>query len=160
KEAQERQTAFRTLLTSGKANVAAKQYDAAVLALTEATKLNPTDAEAKAALAEAQQAKSQAAVDAKTAAQAQKKAEEHQKWMGEGRVALSAKQYDTAARAFREAGRVLPGDQSATAFLKQAEDGKAAAAAAVTAEAKRKEEEQKRAVEVQKLLAQGRTALG
>jgi colicin import membrane protein len=160
KEEKERRTAFRTLLSSGKANLAAKQYDAAVLALTEATKLDPADAEAKAALAEAQKAKAQAAGDAKAAAEAKRKADEHQKWMGEGRVALSAKQYDAAIRAFREAGRVLPGDQSAAAFLKEAEAGKAAATTAVAAEAKRKEEEQKRSAEVQKLLAEGRAALG
>jgi tetratricopeptide (TPR) repeat protein len=150
---------FRTLRESGKANLAAKQYDAAVLSLGEAVKLNPADADARAALEEAQKARDATRADVRAQAEAQKKAEAYQKWLGEGRVALAAKQHDTAINAFREAQKVLPGDQSSAAFLREAEQGKRQAAAAVVAEAHRRDDEQKRAGDVQKALSTGRTAL-
>jgi tetratricopeptide (TPR) repeat protein len=159
KDDADRQANFRTLVAGGKANLAAKQYDAAALSLAEAVRLNPADAEAKAALAQAQQAQTTARVDAPANAEADRKAAAYQKWVGEGRVALSAKQYDTAINAFREAQKLLPGDQASAALVQEAERGQREANAAGTAETRRRDEDQKRIGEVRKALAAGRTAL-
>jgi tetratricopeptide (TPR) repeat protein len=159
KDEEQRQAAFRKLLDSGRANLAARRYDAAVLALAEAVKLNPGDAAAQAALQEAEKARSTATAGARSQAEAKKKADEYQKWMGDGRRALAGKQYDIAIQAFREAQKVLPGDQGSAAFLKEAEKAKADAAAALAAEVQKREEEQKRAADVEKALSRGRTAL-
>src|SRR5262249_46825852 len=97
--------------------------------------------------------------DEQAKAAAQQRTEEYQKWMGEGRVALAARQWDAAIKAYREAQRVLPGDFSSAAFLKDAEKHKSDEAAAVTAQARKRDEERRRAGEVQKALTAGRTAL-
>src|SRR5262249_36096921 len=54
-EEQQRQLAFRKLIDGAKANMAAKQFDAAVSNLTEAQKLSPADREVQALLTEAKQ---------------------------------------------------------------------------------------------------------
>jgi tetratricopeptide (TPR) repeat protein len=158
KEEADRQANFRTLRDTGKANLAAKQYDAAAVALGEAVKLNPADADARAALAEAEKGRAAARAGA-AKAEADRKAAAYQKWLGEGRVALAAKQYDTAINAFREAQKVLPGDQASAAFLQEAERGKREAAAAGVADSHQREAEQKRAADVRQAVAAGRTAL-
>ncbi len=159
KEDQERQAAFQKLLDSGKASVAAKQYDAAAVALNEALKLKPNDPAAKAALQEAEKGKTVAVVDAARAAENKKKLEEYQKALADGRLALSTKQYDAAIKAFREAQKLLPGDQASANCLADAEKAKKDAADVLAAEAKKREEERKRAADLQRLLTQGRAAL-
>src|SRR5205085_6277942 len=109
---------------SGKANLAAKQYDAAVLALTEARKLNPGDPSVNAALQEAEKARAAHGAGARSQAEARKKAEQYQKRLSEGRLAASAKQYDAAIQALKEAQKLLPGDQASAALLKDVEKAK------------------------------------
>lgn len=108
---------FQKLLESGKVNLRARKYDAAVLALAEALRLFPNDEDAKAAHAEAL-AKLEG--DANAKAGVQRKAAEYQKLMADGRRAQSAKQYDKALEAFRAAQRLLPGDQAAAQFAQDA----------------------------------------
>ncbi len=150
---------FRRLLESGQANLANKRYDAAVLALNEALKLKPGDPSASQARAQAEKARQQAALDAGAAAEGKRKAEAYQKAMGEGRVALSGRQYDAAIKAFSAAQKQQPGDQASTAFLREAQKGRDGAQAALAAEAKKRADEAQRAVNVQKAVAAGRTAL-
>jgi hypothetical protein len=119
---------FQKLLDSGKGNLAAKNYPAAVLSLTEAGKLFPDNAEAKAALADAQ---ARMAGDEQAKAELQKKTDQYQKAMADGRLALKLKQYDRAADAFRGALRLVPGDQAADGLLKDAIKVKSDADAAI-----------------------------
>src|SRR5262249_31136211 len=146
-------------LESGQANLANKQYDAAVVALTEALKLNPGNPAATKLRDEAEKARAAAAGSAEAVAEAKKKAEAYQKVMNEGRLALTGRQYDAAIKAFAEAQKLLPGDQSSANFLKDAQKAKADADAAIAAEAKRRAEEVQRAADVQKALNAGRAAL-
>jgi tetratricopeptide (TPR) repeat protein len=152
---QAKETAFRTLLESGKSNLAARRYEAAVAALAEAVKLKPDDAAAKAALGQAEQARGASAGDARTRAE-QKNAAEYQQRLGAGRAALAARQYDVALESFREAQRLLPGDQTAAAFIKEAEQGKqgAAAQAAQDGQKAREAEAARRRAEEARLKAQ------
>ncbi|HLW67704.1 MAG TPA: hypothetical protein VKS79_20475, partial [Gemmataceae bacterium] len=127
-EDEQKKALFEKLLDSGKANLAKKNYPAAVLSLTEASKLFPNNAEVKATLAEAQTG---LAGDAQAKAELQGKADLYQKLMADGRLALKLKQYDKAADAFRGALRLLPEDQAADALLKNALKAKADADAAI-----------------------------
>jgi hypothetical protein len=130
-EDEQKKVMFETLLDSGKANLAAKNYAAAVLSLTEASKLFPQNAEAKAALADAQ---AQVAGDAQAKAETQRKSEQYQRLLAEGRLSLKLKQYDKAADAFRGMLRLMPGDKAADSLLQDAVKAKADAEAAVAAQ--------------------------
>jgi tetratricopeptide (TPR) repeat protein len=151
-----RDAAFRQYLDGGKANLAAKQYESAVVALREAVKLKPGDKDAADALQQAEKGLADAKLDAE---QTRKKQESYQKLMGDGRTALAARQYDAAIQAFTEAGALLPGDKSAAGFLADARKAKGDADAVRDAEAKKREQEQQRAAAVQKALTQFRAAL-
>lgn len=143
---------FRKLLDSGKANLAAKRYDAAALSLAEALKLFPNDAEAKAAYADA---RAQIDADAGAMAEMQRKSAEYQSRMTDGRRAMAAKQYDKALEAFRAAQRLVPGDAAAVQF---AQDALAAKSAAEKA-AMEKTQQQKKAMDLANALAKVRAAL-
>jgi tetratricopeptide (TPR) repeat protein len=110
---------FQKLLASGKANLTAKppQYEAAVLSLSEALKLYPNDPDAKAVYAEA---RSKIESNAAAKAEMERKADEYQKLMAEGRRAMSLKQFDKALASFRAANRLVPGDRAATQFAQDA----------------------------------------
>lgn len=136
---------FERLLQSGQANLKAKQYDAAAVALSEALKLKPGDAAARAALQDAEAGRTKAAANVQAAEAAKKKTEAYQKLIGDGRLALEAKRYDDAIKAFGEAQKLLPGDQTSTRFLKDAQQAKADAAAAVAAAAKKQTEDAQKA---------------
>ncbi len=60
-EAAQRESAFRQFLDGGKANLAAKHYDAAVVSFKEAVRLKPADKDAAAALQTAEKASADAA---------------------------------------------------------------------------------------------------
>ncbi|MCI0683416.1 MAG: hypothetical protein L0Y71_15030 [Gemmataceae bacterium] len=150
---------FQRLLQSGRANLKAKQYDAAAVALTEALKLNPGDAAATAALKDAEAGRKKPAVDAKAAAAAKQKTEAYQKLIGDGRLALETKRYDDAIKSFSAAQKLLPGDQTSAGYLKEAQQAKSESVAAVAAAAKKRAEEIQRKSDVRRALTQGRTAL-
>jgi tetratricopeptide (TPR) repeat protein len=128
-EDEQKKATFQTLLDKGKANLAAKNYQAALLSLTEAGKLFPENAEAKAALAEAE---SKLGSDAK--ATLQRKAEQYQKFLADGRLAMKLKYYDQAMEQFRSAVRLVPGDMAAESLFADAQKAKAEADAAVTSQ--------------------------
>jgi cytochrome c-type biogenesis protein CcmH/NrfG len=124
----EQQTTFRTLLDAGLANLASKQFDAAVVALDEALKLRPGDPEAVAARqrAETGRAASKAAL---AQADFQKKAEQYQKWMTEGRTLFTTGDYTAAVAAFAQAQQLFPGDRASAQLREQAEQARAQQAA-------------------------------
>jgi tetratricopeptide (TPR) repeat protein len=123
-EAQQNLAAFRKLLDSAKANIAAKQYDAALVAINEALKLQPNDPQAQAALKEVQTAQAMAARGAQAQAEAKKRRDQYEQHMQRGRTAMGLKNWDGAAEAFRAAQQVLPGDMASAQFLKDVEKAK------------------------------------
>src|SRR5262249_46943935 len=135
REEQDRKAAFQKLLESGKANLTAGRFDAAVLALQEALKLNPTDADAEAALAQAQ---AEGGPDAQAKAEMQRKATEYGRLIGDGRRAMADKQYDAALRNFRDAQQVIPGDEAANRLVEEAK-------AALSADTQKRQEEARKA---------------
>lgn len=150
-----RLTSFQRMLKSGQANMAAKQYDAAVANLTEAVKLSPGDATAVAALKQAEKARAGTAPDPA----AQKNLAAYQKHISDGRFAMTGKRYDEAIKAFSEAQKLLPSDQAAKDLLGEAQKGKKDAADTLVVAAQKQAEALKRSQDVQKALALGRTAL-
>jgi tetratricopeptide (TPR) repeat protein len=108
---------FRKLLDSGKANLAAKKYEAAVVPLREAVKLKPADSEATAALKDAENRL--AAVQADDAA-AKKRQTEYQGLLQKGRDALQAKRLDEAVQTLTAATKLMPSDAASQDLLRQA----------------------------------------
>jgi tetratricopeptide (TPR) repeat protein len=156
---QARLAKYRTALEMGRAHLAAKRYDAAVAALTEATKLNPGDPAAAAALKEAEAGRAGSQAESARQVTQKQNAEAYQKWMADGRAALAGQRYDAAIQAFREAQKLQPTDPAAAAALKQAELARDSARTAADAAARQKLEEAQRAERVRQLLAAGRSAL-
>jgi len=156
REQQERAAEFKRLMDAGKANVAARQYDAAVAAFTEAQKLDPANKEVKSALADALKARS---VVEKDAADAARRTQQYQKLVQEGKLAMTSKQYDLAIKAFTEAQKLQPSDAVVARLIDEARQQKTAEAEAVRAEARRREEDSRRAAEVKKSLAEAKLAL-
>ncbi len=156
---QERMTKYREALATGRAHLAAKRYDAAVAALTEAAKLNPGDPAAAAALKEAEAARTASQAEAARQLAQKQNAAAYQKWMADGRAALATQRYDAAVQAFHEAQKLQPADPAAAAALKQAETARASARAAADLATKQQQEAAQRAERVRQLLATGRTAL-
>lgn len=158
-EDQARLAKYRTALETGRAHLAAKRYDAAVASLTEATKLNPGDPAAAAALKEAEAGRAASQAEAARQQARKQTADAYQKWMADGRAALAGQRYDAAIQAFREAQKLQPADPAAAAALKQAEQARDGARTAADAAARQKQEEAQRAERVRQLLAAGRSAL-
>lgn len=155
-EEQERLTTFKRLLEAGQANLANKKFDAAVLTLTEALKLDPTNARALQLKGEAEKARQQSGADV---AEAKKRADLYQKAMSDGRYALQSKQYDAAIKAFGEAQKLLPDDRSSADFLKDAQKAKTDAQTVLAAEAKKRADEVQRSAELKRALDQARAGL-
>ena len=112
-EDQAKRDSFKRLLASGKANLAAKRYEAASLALGEALKLFPNDRDAKEALAEAN---AKAAAEGPADVNSQQRAAKYQGLMSDGRRFLAAKQYDKALQAFHDAQTLMKVDKAAEEF--------------------------------------------
>src|SRR5262245_30052711 len=155
----DRQKNFQRLLDSGKANLANKQFDAAKLALTQALVLKPGDPDATTSLQAVDKALSTVKLDAGAKEAAEKKAASYQKFMDEGRLALSTKRVDDAIRAFSAAQKLVPGDKASQGFLLDAQKAKQDADAAAALAAQKQAEEVKRAAALQKALTDGRAAL-
>jgi tetratricopeptide (TPR) repeat protein len=176
------QTAYAKLLDEGRRLLAQGKYDAAVSALQNARQLRKTD-EVERVLSEAREkqakAQAQARVDLvrrqaeekarrEQADQEQKRQEEARRsaqvkqLVTTGRTALSAKQFDVAARALGEASKLAPSDPEvvkAQRDLEQARNAAEKARAAQEAEARKQQDEQKRRAEAARLTAQGQAAM-
>lgn len=121
-----------------------KDLDDAAQALSEAAKLAPKDPVVIKAQDELRQAR--LAVDKK------KKQADYDAAIKAGREALAGQRYDAAIQSFTEATQLLPGDQRATALLRQARQAKA------DAEAARAMAEQRQA-NLLRLMAAGQAAM-
>src|SRR5262249_16765862 len=140
-ETAKQQADLRKLLDGGKANLDAKNYDAAIVALREAVRLDPKNAEAAKLLQDAQKGQAAITLNAQQEAERKRKLDEYQKAMERGRLALSTKQYDLAIAAFRDALKVLPDDKTAAGFIADAEKAKGDAARLLAEETRKREEE-------------------
>src|SRR5262249_8638333 len=118
-----REEQYQALLKSGQAALAAKRFDEAIKAFTDAGQLMPGDKTGPDLAREAQRqrdaqaaadlaAKNKAAADlaARAKAEAAQKAAQVQQLLDAGRKALAVKQFDAAAKAFGEAGKLAPND--------------------------------------------------
>ena len=136
KDQQDKQANFQQLLDAGKANIDGKQYDAAIVTLTNALKIRPTDVNALAALKMAQQGQAAAVLDVQAQSEAKKKRDQYEKLMQHGQTALGLKNYDAAIVAFNSAQTVLPGDVNSSRLLKESQNLKAEAVASNEAKLK------------------------
>jgi tetratricopeptide (TPR) repeat protein len=130
KQAKERQDQAATLarqLAVGKKNLDAKQFDAAIVAYTEAVRIDPKNPEANAGLQSAQAAQKELAKDATAIAAAQKKREDYEIAMRKGRAALGLKQYADALGFFQQAQGILPGDAASAELIQDTTKLKATA---------------------------------
>jgi tetratricopeptide (TPR) repeat protein len=112
-------TDYDNALRAGRAALAAKKYDDAIKAFTEAGKILPGDRDAAALLKDAQNAK-----DAEA-----KKNDDFTKLMAAARNAMGAKKYDDAIKAYTDALKVMPGDKDAAKGLNDARQAADAAKA-------------------------------
>jgi colicin import membrane protein len=162
-ERKKKQAEYQQAMKAGRDAVAAKRYDEAIKAFTEAGRLLPGDRDAALLLQQSAWARDEA--KAAMDAEARKKQEEEKRraefnrLMADGRAALAAKRYDDAVKAFGEALKLQPGDRTANALLQQAARAREDAKAAMDAEARKKQDEEKRRAEFNRLMASGRQAL-
>ncbi|MBI1829964.1 MAG: tetratricopeptide repeat protein [Planctomycetes bacterium] len=150
---------FARLVKSGRDNLAAKHFEAAVANLSEAVKLNPTDASVQSDLKKAIAGRDAAFTDAKAQAAAKLRADQYQKLLTEGHVALDSKRFGDAIKSFTDAQKLLPGDLASKNLLLEAQSAKKAADDAVAAAAKQRADDLRKAGDVQKTLTAGRAAL-
>jgi tetratricopeptide (TPR) repeat protein len=112
---EQRLATLRKLLGDGKAQLAARRYEEAAKSYQDALKIDPANAEAKAALREIDRAKG-----ADSAAMKKRQAD-YGLAMDAGRGAIKARNFPGAVNAFNEALRIMPGDRDASASLKDAQ---------------------------------------
>jgi tetratricopeptide (TPR) repeat protein len=144
---QKRVDDFQGLVKRGREALAAKRYDEAVKACTEAKALLPDDRTAQDLLRQVEKARADARLAADLAARKkleEQRAERVRQLLAAGRAALAAKRHNDAIQAFTEAGRLAPNDTTAAALLQQAVNQRHDAQAAAAAAAKRQEEERRR----------------
>jgi tetratricopeptide (TPR) repeat protein len=155
-EDKSRKESFQKLLASGKASLAANRFEAAAIALAEAVRLMPDNAEAKSALDEANR---QLGADAKRQTELKKKMDEYQRHIADGRRAMSTKQFDQAIKAFNSAILLLPDDKASKDYLAEAVAAKNKADADIVIEAQKRQEAARRNVALNSALAKVRGAL-
>ncbi len=127
--AAEKEAKYADAMKRGNDALAAKSYEPAIAAYKEALGFKPNDATANAKIKEAQDALNAA----KSAAEKEAK---YADAMKRGNDAMSAKTYEAALTAFNEALGIKPGDATATAKAKEAQDAINANKAAAEKEAK------------------------
>ena len=105
---------YQAALSDGQKALQSKNYDSAIKSFQQALKLMPSDAGALKLLQQAQQALDGAEQQAKMLAN-------YQKAMTTGQTAMTAKRYQDAVTAFKDALRWMPGDQKAQTQLQTAQ---------------------------------------
>jgi tetratricopeptide (TPR) repeat protein len=156
---QQRRTAFQQLIDQARSALAAKQYDAAEQALTQAGQLVPGDATATDLLAQVRKARADAAA---ATAEEQRRQAAYAGALKAGRDALAARRFPEAVQSFAEAGKVRPGDPEAAKLLREAQQAQQA-----TLDAQKKAEADRQAqaaaaahrAEYSRRMTQGRAAL-
>lgn len=157
KEQQEGVTQAKKLVQTANSNVALKQYDAAIVALNEALKLDPKNAEASKLLAQVQSQQAATVKDAQAQMEAKKKREEYEGLMQKGRTAMGLKNFPAALEAFQGAQKVLPGDATSAQLIKDVEKQRGDLEAARVAKTKQEEQAKQMAATVQQVRAAIRT---
>jgi tetratricopeptide (TPR) repeat protein len=147
---------FQRFLSGGKANLAAKKYEAAALAFGEALKLFPSDKEAKDGLAAAN---SRLVIDERSKAEMKNRATKYQELMSDGRRFLAAKQFDRALTAFREASNLSRGDKAVVEAVQEAERLKLEAEKTKAEETRKAKADERRTAEITATLARFRKAV-
>jgi tetratricopeptide (TPR) repeat protein len=123
-EKKKRQAGYQDAMKAGRRALAARRYEEAGKAFTEAGRLLPGDPGAVAMLKEVE--KAQAGARAAQEAEARKKeegaqkAESYRRFMAQGQEAMSAKRYPEAVKAFNQALEVRPGDPAAAKGQREA----------------------------------------
>lgn len=140
----------------GRAALAAKQFDKAVTAFQAAATLVPADAEVQSELTRAKLARDDAALAARKAKEEQLAEAQALKLVAAGNQNLKAKQYDAAIVAFGDALKLDADNKAAKTGLEQAQTAQAAMLKDTTAQAEAK----KKRDEYDRLMKQGRAALG
>lgn len=125
KEREDRLAALQRQIALGKRNLAAKQYDAAIAAFTEAVEIDPQNPAANAGLNSAQAAQAATVKDAAALAEAKKKREEYEAAMRQGRAARGLKHYADALGFFQKAQDLLPGDAASAELIRETTKEKA-----------------------------------
>jgi tetratricopeptide (TPR) repeat protein len=106
---------YQQAIARGEKALAAKRYEDAIAAFSEAAKLMPDDRKAPQLLQQAEKALSAAKLDA------QKNQAEYLQAIETGQRAMNAKKYDDAVRAFTRAVELMPGDRRAAKLLDEAQ---------------------------------------
>ncbi|HKB00873.1 MAG TPA: tetratricopeptide repeat protein, partial [Gemmataceae bacterium] len=108
--------AYDTAMTSGRAAMAKKDYDAAIRAFSDALKADPGDPTATALLKQAREA------DAAPKAPAvdPKRKELYEAWMDRAEKLMAARRFADAVEAYQNALRAMPDDTKATKGLAEA----------------------------------------
>jgi tetratricopeptide (TPR) repeat protein len=123
-EKQKRQADYQAAMKSGRDALAAKRFDDAIKAFTDAGRLVPNDRDATTALRDAQKARAdaQARMDAdlRKKQEDQKRQADYARLMTQGQTAMAAKRYDEAVKAYNDALKLMPGDAAATRALGEA----------------------------------------
>ena len=117
-----KQDEFQQLLEAGKAKIAAKQYDAAIVSLNDALKIKPNDPSAVAALQQAQQLQAVPKENPKAVALAQA--------LARARAAIKANQFDEAVQGIAQAGQLDPSNPELKKVQQELSDARATHAAA------------------------------
>jgi tetratricopeptide (TPR) repeat protein len=112
---------YEAAMKNGRTALAAKKYDDAIKAFTDAGKIMPGDKDAAALLKDAEKGRQDLLdAEAKRKQEDAKKKEDFNKFMAAGQAALTAKKYDDAIRDYTEALKLMPGDKDATKALDDA----------------------------------------
>jgi tetratricopeptide (TPR) repeat protein len=127
----ERTKNFDRFIAAGRDNLKNKQFDAAAVAFKEALKLRPGDSAATGYLKDAEDGRSKLASDAAAQAAGKKRADDYQKLLGDGQLALKANRLDDAIKIFGDAQKLMPGDKTSQTLLADAQQAKNAQLAAV-----------------------------
>jgi tetratricopeptide (TPR) repeat protein len=113
-ERKKKEAAFAAALKSGNDALTAKNYDAAIKAFSDAAAMLPGDRRAADGL--------QAAKAGKAAADAEaKKKADFDRLMGQGRDAMTRKQYADAVKFYTDAAKLMPSDAAAAKAVRDAQ---------------------------------------
>src|SRR5262249_43285348 len=120
-----KQASYTSVMNTGRAALAAKHYEEAIEAFTEAGKLRPHDPEAAALLKQAVSLR--AAARAAAAANERKSLEEQRlvtdflRLMAQGQTDMTAKRYEAAVTAYGQAVKLDPKNAAAAKGLRDAQ---------------------------------------
>jgi tetratricopeptide (TPR) repeat protein len=113
-----RQAEYARAVQAGRDAYAARRYDDAVKAFTDALRIMPGDRDATALLQQATKTRD----DMKAAANAEaKRKADYTRLMAQGQAAMAGKHYADAVKAYGEALKVMPNDPAATKAHKDAQ---------------------------------------